>query len=311
MHCRAWAGVPFLLLSMVLTPLGDGLSKVAASQASPLMVTSVRYLGAALVGLVVSRLLSRPIHVPADDRFGIFLRTLLVMAAMILLVEALTLVPLATATGGFLISPVAATLLSVLFLGERLSLQRIAGVVLSLAGAILIARPAMAVPAEHLAGVAASTLGGLCLGGWLVATRLAAVKHHARPAADTLSTLVVQSLVGGIILLPLALLQGGIPDLGSGQLPRLLALGGVTAACHFLTVAAFMRSEASLLSPFLYANLAFAVPVGVLWFGEWPDLLTLTGLSAIALGGIIVLRQGPRPLRQGSAEQLQGQGQTG
>ena len=275
---------------MALTPLGDGLSRIAAESSSPLLVTAMRYLGAGGIGLVVACALARPVHVPRHDRAGIVMRTALVMAAMTLLVEALTLVPLATATGGFLIAPVAATVLSALVLRERLGPMRWAGTLVALAGAVLIARPSLDVSPGHLLGAGAATLGGLLLGIWLVATRLAAFRRRQGVVADPLSTLVVQSLLGGAMLLPLALCAGRTEMAAPFATWPMLSLGVLTAACHFLTVTAYSRSEASLLSPFLYANLAFAVPVGSVWFGEWPDPPTLLGFVAIGAGGLLSLR---------------------
>jgi hypothetical protein len=63
----------------------------------------------------------------------------------------------------------------------------------------------------------------------------------------------------------------------------------LSALCHFLTVAAYRRTEASLLSPFLYFNMIAAVGVGFLWFGESPDMVSIIGLSGIACGGLIAV----------------------
>jgi drug/metabolite transporter (DMT)-like permease len=66
-------------------------------------------------------------------------------------------------------------------------------------------------------------------------------------------------------------------------------LGGVSAVCHFLTVAAYQRAEASVLAPFLYFNMITAMAVGYLWFGETLGAASLIGLAAIALGGLVTL----------------------
>ncbi len=290
MDRRRRAGVPLLLLAMALTPFGDGFARVAAASGSPLLVTAVRYLGAGGIGLAVAWFLSRPVHVPRHDRAGIVVRTVLMMGAMTLLVEALSLVPLATATGGFLVAPVMATVLAALVLRERFGPKRWVGTALALAGAVLIARPRLDVPADHLLGAGAAILGGVLLAVWLVATRLAASADEGRPIVDPLSTLVVQSLLGSALLLPLALYLDGAENAARIVPWPMLPLGLVTAACHFLTVSAYARSEASLLSPLLYANLAFAVPVGLLWFGEWPDPASLLGFGAIAAGGLLGLQ---------------------
>jgi drug/metabolite transporter (DMT)-like permease len=79
----------------------------------------------------------------------------------------------------------------------------------------------------------------------------------------------------------------GVPELGLEVPLGMLGLGAVSAVCHFLTVAAYQRTEASLLSPFLYFNLIAALAIGFLWFGETPTTLSLAGLAGIALGGLV------------------------
>ena len=63
----------------------------------------------------------------------------------------------------------------------------------------------------------------------------------------------------------------------------------VKASDPFLTVAAYQRTDAAQLAPFLYFNLITAMAVGFVWFGETVTPLAMLGLVAIALGGLTTL----------------------
>ena len=96
-------------------------------------------------------------------------------------------------------------------------------------------------------------------------------------------------------------MAGGLPALTPALLLGALALGTISAICHFLTVAAYQRADATLLAPFLYFNLLTAMAVGFFFFGETLAWTSIVGLLAIAAGGLITLMNPavlalPRPL---------------
>ena len=90
------------------------------------------------------------------------------------------------------------------------------------------------------------------------------------------------------MIAPFAFLNG-VPLVTTQGLIYILALGAVSAICHFLTIAAYKRADATILAPFFYFNIVFAIPVGFLWFGEVPSRITLVGLAAITIGGVIAV----------------------
>ncbi len=271
-------GVVLIMTSMAITPFGDAFSKSLSAGYSPFFICFLRYFLAGLLALLIARLLGRSIKVPRHDRLGMVFRTALVMGAMTCLIAALSMVPLATAVGGFLIAPIVSAILSAMYLKENLSAPKIIGSLTSFAGAVLIARPEAGLDTGGLLAIA----GGVLLGSYLVATR------GASSVSDPISSLAVQCLLGSGLLLPIAFVAGPVPVtpdlLGYG-----IGLGLVTAACHFLTVAAYAREEASILSPFLYFNMIAAVIVGIFWFGEIPSATTIAGLCSIAVGGWFAL----------------------
>jgi drug/metabolite transporter (DMT)-like permease len=271
-------GVGFLVLAMLLTPAVDSVAKTLSADYSPMMIAFVRYLSAGLVALAVARGTGRTIVVPKGDRAGQVVRTALIMGAMTALIAALGMVPMAKAVGGFLIAPIVSGLLGILVWREPPTAPRIAGSAVSCMGAAILLRP----EAGLEPGCLFALVGGALLGTYLAAQR------GAKGQTDALSTLAVQSLLGSALLAPFAL-AGGLPALTPALLGGALALGAISATCHFLTVAAYQRAEATVLAPFLYFNLLTAMAVGFFCFGETLAWTSLVGLFAIALGGLVTL----------------------
>ncbi len=275
------SGVWLLLLAMSLTPAVDGMAKGLSANYAPMFIAFLRYFGAGLIALTVALAVRHPIRIPRTDWPGQVFRTALVMGAMTALIAALSMVPLANAVGGFLIAPIVSTALSIVLMGEKLTKLRLIGSILSILGAAIIMRPEGSLEP----GTLLALLGGALLGCYLAATRA------ATGSADALSTLIVQCLMGSLMLAPFAFAEG-VPHLTVDVPLGMLGLGILSASCHFLTVAAYRRTEASLLSPFLYFNLIAAVAVGFLWFGETPTMISLIGLTGIACGGLVAVAPG-------------------
>lgn len=271
-------GVCFLILAMLLTPAVDGVAKTLAADHTPMMIAFLRYMTAGLIATAIAKSTGRKIVVPRGDRVGQVIRTGLIMGAMVSLIAALGMVPMAKAVGGFLIAPIVSGLLGIAIWKEEPTPTRLAGSAVSFVGAALLLRPEAGIEL----GAIFSLLGGALLGTYLAATR------GASEQTDALSTLAIQSLLGACLLAPFAF-AGGLPVLSPSLLMGALALGAVSAICHFLTVAAYQRAEATVLAPFLYFNLLTAMVVGFFWFGESIGLMSFFGLIAIAGGGILTL----------------------
>jgi drug/metabolite transporter (DMT)-like permease len=283
-------GVCFLILAMLLTPAVDGVAKTLSAEHSPMMIAFVRYFSAGLIALLVAKGTGRRIVVAQGDRVGQLVRTALIMGAMTALIAALGMVPMAKAVGGFLIAPIVSGLLGILVWREPPTATRLMGSAVSFMGAAILLRP----EAGLEPGCIFALLGGALLGTYLAATR------GSKSQTDALSTLAVQSLLGAGLLAPFAL-AGGLPALTPALLLGALALGAISAICHFLTVAAYQRADATLLAPFLYFNLLTAMAVGYFFFGETLAWTSIVGLLAIAAGGLITLMNPallalPRPL---------------
>ena len=70
------------------------------------------------------------------------------------------------------------------------------------------------------------------------------------------------------------------------HLALLVVHGLLVGVGHFVMIRALAYAPASLVAPFGYVSLVWAVVLGYLVFGERPDLFTLAGGLMIALAGI-------------------------
>ena len=81
----------------------------------------------------------------------------------------------------------------------------------------------------------------------------------------------------------------------------ILLLGVTGAAQQILLSYSFRYADASLLAPFDYFALPFALIVGLIFWGEIPDLMSLIGVGTIAVCGVGLVAKEFQLLRKRSA----------
>jgi drug/metabolite transporter (DMT)-like permease len=195
-------------------------------------------------------------------------------------------------------SPLVITVLSVIFLGERVGLLRAAAVLTGFAGVLLIARPGTSVfdPAALIAVVSACTYGISAL----IARPLGRTDSAAVMSFYT--TLIYLGMSTGLSLVLHGGVEGGEgahkslafmsrPWMWPGPLDlALICATGVIAAVGFDCLnEAYRSGEPSAVAPFEYTSLLWATAVGFLLFGEVPGLITIGGTALIVLAGLVIL----------------------
>ncbi|MGI9404920.1 MAG: DMT family transporter [Hyphomicrobiaceae bacterium] len=276
---NAVLGVVLMSLAMLMIPLVDGLAKHLSGAHSPLFISWARYAVACFIVLPFAVVRYGRAVLPRERLGSHLLRTVFLMAAMTLYFLAIARIPLATAISAYFVGPILATVLAVMWLGERLTVRKILALVLGFAGAMLILRP----DGQLEPGILLAMGSGAFFALYLIATR------QASQSSDPLKTLVFQCLVGALLLTPQAFWAWSVPM--PAEVPFFLAMGILSALSHILSITAFRYAEASTLAPLVYLELVASALVGFYVFGDLPGTSVWLGAAVIVAGGLLLLRR--------------------
>lgn len=279
-HAQSAAlGVALMSVAMLVVPTVDGIAKLLSANHSPLFVGWARYASACLFVLPIAIARHGRNFLPREALVSHAMRTILAASAMTAFFSALAFAPIADVTSAYFVGPIIAMILSVLLLGEAVTVRKVASVALGFVGALIVVDPAGSLNPGLLLGV----LAGALFAGYLITSRMAS------RGSDPLKTLAFQCLFGALIMLPQALWTWSTP--AGDQLLLVLTMGLVSMICHFLTISAFRHAEASLLAPLSYLELVGAVCIGYLLFGELPGASVWLGAAAIVAGGLLLVQR--------------------
>lgn len=204
--------------------------------------------------------------------------------AMGLTFTGLGLLPLPEVTAIGYATPIFTVILAALMLGERIRLLRVSAVAIGLLGVTIMIWPRLG---------SASLQDGAALGALIIlaATVIRAlVQIFIRRMVETEHTAAIVfwfSATASVLSLATAPFGWVWPD---GQVLALLIgaglLGGVAQA---LITSAYRFGGPSMLAPYDYASMLFAVLVGFVWFGELPTAAVVIGAGLVIVGGAIVI----------------------
>ncbi|WP_278921249.1 DMT family transporter [Pseudophaeobacter profundi] len=275
-----------VVLAMTLIVTGDAAGKaLTMAGASPFFVAWSRFAVAAVVLLPFSGLQAAELRGFLDWR--ILLRGLLIATGILCILTALRTEPIANVFGGFFVGPIVAFALSALVLKERADPSRVALLLVSFGGVLLVVKPGFGMQA----GMGFAVLAGCFHGSYLVATRSLAGQYRPR------FLLISQLIIGAVVLLPFTL--GALPQsLGPTQIGLVLISALGSAAGNFLLVLVNRTTPANVVAPLIYSQLLAATVLGGVVFGTWPDGVALLGLCVIILSGLSSLWLAGRRLAQ-------------
>jgi drug/metabolite transporter (DMT)-like permease len=184
---------------------------------------------------------------------------------------------LAEATAIMDISPVLITLGAVLFLGERIGIRRVFGIIGALIGALIVIRPG----SDLFSVYALFPLGAaICYSGYNIITRFVGARE------DPWTSLFYTALFGALVFS--AVVPFYWQPLSIVSLTLMIVLSCLATLAQWLLIKALSLGEASLLAPVGYIALIFATLWGYLLFGDLPDQWTVIGAMVIVASGVYV-----------------------
>lgn len=194
------------------------------------------------------------------------------------------LLPLPEVTALGYALPLLVVVFAAIFLGERVRAFRIMAVAMGLLGVLIVLSPRLG--AEGLSG-----RGGLGAALILLSAACGAMAQifvrkltRQEPTAAIVFWFSLTSTVLALLTLPFGWV---VPDPRTALMLACLGLlGGVG---QILLTSAYRHAEASLVAPFDYASMLFALLIGRVIFGEAPTATTLIGAAVIIAAGVLII----------------------
>ncbi len=272
---RILAGIGLVILAVACFATLDTATKVSTATVPILMGLWFRYAFQAVATTAV--LLPRygiEVLRTAHPKFQL-LRGALLLVSSTLAFLSLRSMPLAEFTSVVLIAPLVVTLLAAITLKEEVSPLRWVLVAGGFAGTLVILRPGGTV----FSWVILLPLGLVVSNAWfqVLTSKLARTE---KPLTMHFYTGWVGTVIATI---PLPFVWVSLPSWHSWALLCLMGFMGTVG--HFFLILAYQRAPASTLTPYLYAQIGFAMLAGWLVYSRLPDAVSLAGMALIAVCG--------------------------
>ena len=188
---------------------------------------------------------------------------------MLCMFTGFSLVSLPEATSLLFTVPIFATILSVIFLSERVGIKRWGAIFLGFAGILVIARPDISLNLGHLLLLSAAIAWSISI---VIAKKLT--------EKDTIISITFWQAMGCV---PLALIASlfvwETPTLT--QLLYLLGISGLGTLGHALIYASLKLGKVSVLLPLDYIRIIWSTLLGFMLFGSLPTLYLYAGTFLI------------------------------
>ena len=273
--------------------------KLGATLAFSLMYVAIRLAGAVPVGeavffraffalvplFVLSVFTVGPAAVVRTGRpFLHLVRSAAGVTSMFLNFAALKLLPLAELTGFSFVAPIFAVVLAALVLREHVGPYRGAAVVIGFAGVLFMVEPHGGVGA--IAGAGLSAGAALALLGALLSS-FVVIFIRQMSTTERSEAIVFYFMTFTAIAGALTMIWWRVPLTPKMTLWLVLCglLGGIGQICMTFS---YRYAEPSLLAPFDYVAMVWAMLLGFLFFSEIPERLVLVGAAIVVASGLYI-----------------------
>jgi drug/metabolite transporter (DMT)-like permease len=270
-------GIGMMVLAVLLFSLNDTLGKWLARYYAAPQILLFRSVAAILVLAPIVRRAGFRALVRIERPRLQLVRALLGGIETGLFYLVVKFLPLADAMTFYLAGPIYVTVLAALFLGEKVGWRRWSAVLVGFAGVVIALQPA----ASHFgwsAGLA--LLGSTMYAIFLTATR------SLRGTPDVVMAFwqMGASLMLGVLATPLVF----VPFARWYDVALLALLGVVSLAAIICVNRSLKLAPASVVVPYQYLLIVWAVIFGYVFFGDVPAPATLVGAAIIVGAGLFI-----------------------
>ena len=216
-------------------------------------------------------------------------RGLLSVFGMFTNFSALTRLPLADATAISFASPLFTVALAAVILKERVRVYRWSAVLVGFAGVIVMLIPHFDVGHYAAAGAASTAaIGSIFALASAVSNAGTVIQTRRLVQSETTPSIVfyfsIVCALAGALTLPFAWHTPTGPELAA-----LIALGVLGGIAHIFLTESYRHATASVVAPFDYTSMLWALMLGYWMFGELPSALVYLGGGIVAGAGLFVI----------------------
>lgn len=286
---RILPGVALMLAFCAIAPLLDVASKLAAQTIPVGQITGARFVIQGVLMLPLVLVMRLPFRMSRRALRLTFIRTVFLILSTYSFVAALQFMPIADALAIVFIEPFIILILGHFLFGDEVGPRRIWASVVGFAGSLMVIQPSL----MAFGPVALFPLGtALFFALYMLTTRQLSDEMH--PVTMQFQT----SLIGSLICVPILWLfdGSGIVSLDP-VMPQgwawlwLFGVGFWAAVSHMCMTYALKFAPSATLAPLHYLELVSAVALGYLVFGDFPNLLTWTGIAVIVGSGLYIIHR--------------------
>ncbi len=236
----------------------------------------------------------------AKKPMGHFWRGVLGTTAMGLTFTGLSLLPLPEVTAIGYATPIFTLILAAVMLGERIRMIRIGAVALGLLGVLIMVWPRLGSTELEVA----ATIGALCVLGATIARAFVQIHIRQLVQVDHPAAIVFYFSLTATLLSGLTVFWGWTMPTWE-QMAILVAMGLTGGVAQILVTSSYRFGQASMLAPYDYTSMLFAIVIGYVWFDEWPTLAILIGAALVIAGNVVVIwREHQLGLERGKARSV-------
>ncbi len=270
-------GILFMILAMAGFACEDLFIKMLSENLPISEIIIILGFSGSIIFLIIGLLSKAPIFHQGLLTTPVIIRTLCELFGALFFVLAIALTPLSSASAIIQVMPLLVTIGAAIFFKEKVGWRRWTAVFVGFIGVLLILRPGFGsfMPASIFA-----LLGATFLAGRDLATRAIEVKL---PSVTISLYAFLAFGVSGIMLIPFS------SEMLVPSSKDILFFAGASAfgvIAYYSIVIAARTGEMSVISPFRYSRLVFAMLLSIIVLSERPDMLTLLGAAIIVASGV-------------------------
>ncbi|MDA0720582.1 MAG: DMT family transporter [Proteobacteria bacterium] len=286
---RILAGVALMLGFCLTAPLLDVAAKLAADCVPVGQITAARFIGQCALMAPFVWIMGLSLRVAHGLWLALVFRTALLLVSTFCFIAAISVMPLADALAIVFVAPFIVLLVGKYYFGEDVGPRRVWAALVGFIGVLLVIQPSFAA----FGAVALFPLGtAVGFAFYILVTRGLSRRMH--PVTLQFHT----GLIASLMCLPVMVLaQGTGSPLLDPVWPEgiawlwLFGVGFFATISHIMMTYALSLAPSATLAPLQYLELPVATLLGYLVFSDFPNTLTLTGITIIIGAGLYMIHR--------------------